>query len=228
MRAMLTVLVVGVLSPIAAAQQPSPSPVTFAKDVAPILQKSCQTCHRPGQIAPMSLLTYEDARPWARAIKQKVSSREMPPWYIDRHVGITKFKDDPSLTDAEIATIAQWADAGAPQGNPVDMPPPRQFSDVDKWHIGKPDIVVTLPKAYELRANGPDEFYDVDVDPGFKEDMYIAAVETKPEAYAFKVVHHATVNMIEDEDEDPVGLFFNEYALGKNGDIFPPNSGRLI
>src|SRR5437764_8621998 len=89
-------------------------------------------------------------------------------------------------------------------------------------------MIVALSKPYELKASGPDEFYDVDVDPGFAEDMYISAVETKPEPYAFKVVHHATVNMIEDEDEDPVGLFFNEYALGKNGDIFPPNSGRLI
>ena len=108
------------------------------------------------------------------------------------------------------------------------MPAPRQFSDVDKWHIGKPDIVVSLPKAYELRANGADEFYDIDVDPGFAEDMYISAVETKPEPYSFKVVHHATANMIEDEEEDPVGFFFNEYALGKNGDIFPENAGRLI
>jgi hypothetical protein len=152
----------------------------------------------------------------------------MPPWYIDRHIGITKFKDDPSLTDAEIATIVKWVDSGAPAGSPADMPKPRQFADVDKWHIGKPDMIVSLPKPYELRANGPDEFYDVDVDPGFTEDMYIAAVETKPEAYSFKVVHHATANMIEDEEEDPVGFFFNEYALGKNGDIFPENSGRLI
>ena len=208
--------------------QAAPAPVTFTKDVAPILQKSCQTCHRPGMMAPMSLLTYQDARPWARSIKAKVSSREMPPWFIDRNVGIQKFKGDPSLTDAEIATITRWVDQGAPAGNPADMPPPRQFAEIDKWHIGKPDMVVSLPKPYELRASGPDEFYDVDVDPGFTEDMYVAAVETKPEAYSFKVVHHATVNMIEDEEEDPVGLFFNEYALGKNGDIFPEDSGRLI
>ena len=90
--------------------------VTFSKDVAPILQKACQNCHRPGAIAPMSLLTYQDARPWARSIKQKVPSREMPPWYIDRHVGINKFKDDPSLTDAEIATITKWVDAGRAGG----------------------------------------------------------------------------------------------------------------
>jgi len=230
-RAGLAMILVASCYPAMSAQPPaatSSSPVTFSKDVAPILQKACQNCHHPGAIAPMSLLTYQDARPWARSIKQKVTTREMPPWYIDRHVGITSFKGDPSLTDAEIAVISRWVDQGAPAGNPADMPPPRQFAEVDKWHIGKPDMVVSLPKAYELKASGPDEFYDVDVDPGFTEDMYISAVETKPEAYSFKVVHHATVNMIEDEAEDPVGLFFNEYALGKNGDIFPDDSGRLI
>ena len=228
-RATLTAAFVAAFSPaIFGAQAPASPEATFSKDVAPILQKACQNCHRPGAIAPMSLVTYQDARPWARSIKAKVTAREMPPWYIDRHVGITKFKDDPSLTDAEIATIARWVDAGAPAGNPKDMPPARQFSDLDKWHIGKPDMVVSLPKPYELRAAGPDEFYDVDVDPGFEEDMYISAVETKPEPYSFKVVHHATANMIEDEEVDPVGFFFNEYALGKNGDIFPEDSGRLI
>ncbi len=230
-RPLLTFVVVGAAltasqTPVTG-QQPAAA-VTFSKDVAPILQKACQNCHRPGAIAPMSLLTYQDARPWARSIKQKVSTREMPPWYIDRHIGINKFKDDPSLTDAEIGIITAWVDQGAPAGNAADMPVARQFSDVDKWHIGKPDMIVSLPKAYELRANGPDEFYDADVDPGFTEDMYIAAVETKPEPYSFKVVHHATANMIEDEAEDPVGFFFNEYALGKNGDIFPEGSGRLI
>lgn len=224
-RAALAFVIAGILCPAASAQQPAT--VTFSKDVAPILQKACQNCHRPGAIAPMSLLTYQDARPWARSIKQKVSSREMPPWYIDRHIGINKFKDDPSLSDAEIGTITTWVDQGAPAGNAADMPVARQFSDVDKWHIGKPDMIVSLPKAYELRANGPDEFYDADVDPGFTQDMYIAAVETKPEPYSFKVVHHATANMIEGDD-DPVGFFFNEYALGKNGDIFPEGSGRLI
>ncbi|HXI27976.1 MAG TPA: hypothetical protein VNG89_06130 [Vicinamibacterales bacterium] len=226
-RATLSIVMVAALDVVAAAQQGS-APVTFSRDVAPILQKSCQNCHRPGAIAPMSLLTYQDARPWARSIKAKVAAREMPPWYIDRHIGITRFKDDPSLTDAEIATIVKWVDAGAPAGNSADLPAPRTFSDNDKWHIGKPDMIVSLPKPYELKANGPDEFYDVDVDPGFTEDMYISAVETKPEAYSFKVVHHATANMIEDEDADPVGFFFNEYALGKNGDIFPEDSGRLI
>ena len=115
------------------------SPVTFSKDVAPIFQRACQDCHRPGAIAPMALLTYEDARPWARGIKQKVTAREMPPWFIDRHVGVRKFKDDPSLTDAEIATITAWVDGGAVRGNPADMPPPRQFADLEQWNNREPD-----------------------------------------------------------------------------------------
>ena len=123
---------------------------TFSKDIAPILERSCQNCHRSGSIAPMALLTYKDARPWARSIKEKVVRREMPPWHIDRNVGITKFKEDPSLTDAEIATISNWVDRGAPEGNPADMPPPRQFSDLDKWQIGKPDLVVSMKKPYRL------------------------------------------------------------------------------
>jgi len=117
-------------------------PVTFSKDVVPILERSCQNCHRPGSIAPMSLLTYKEARPWARSIKEKVVRRQMPPWHIDRNVGITKFKDDPSLTDQEIATIAAWVDQGAPEGNPGDLPPARRFSDLDKWHIGQPDLII--------------------------------------------------------------------------------------
>src|SRR5258705_3152301 len=202
------------------------APVTFTKDVAPILQRSCQNCHRPGSIAPMSLLTYKDARPWARSIKEKVVRRQMPPWHIDRTVGINKFKDDPSLSEKEIATISNWVDQGALEGNPADMPPPRQFEDVDKWHI-KPDLVVSMPKAYMLKAKGGDEYYDIDIDPNLKEDMYISAVETKPDS-GFKVVHHATTNLIEDPEDDPVGLFLNEYAVGKNADLFPENSGRLV
>jgi hypothetical protein len=209
-------------------QNPAPTTgqrqVTFTKDVAPILQRNCQHCHRPGSIAPMSLLTYQDARPWARSIKQKVVAREMPPWHIDRSIGITKFKDDPSLSDADIATIAAWVDSGAPMGNPADMPQPREFSDLDSWFIGKPDIVVTMDKPYVLRPDGPDNIVDVLVDPGFKEDMYVVAIEAKPaDPRSFKVVHHFTTNLVEDPEEDPVGLFLSEYALGKNGDIFPPD-----
>ena len=201
--------------------------VTFTKDIAPLFERSCQNCHRAGSIAPMSLLTYKDSRPWARSIKEKVVRRQMPPWHIDRNVGVNKFKDDPSLSDAEIATISQWVDAGAPEGDPADMPPARQFSDLDKWHIGKPDLIVSMPKPYKLKAQGQDEYYDIDVDPHFTEDMYVSAIETKPDS-GFKVVHHADTNLVEDPEDDPIGLFLNEYAVGKNADIFPANSGRFI
>ncbi|PYQ75951.1 MAG: peroxiredoxin, partial [Acidobacteria bacterium] len=117
--------------------------VTFTKDIAPILQRSCQNCHRPGQMAPMSLLTYQDVRPWVRSIKQRVLSREMPPWGIDPHVGIQSFKNDPSLRQDEVDKIVAWVDAGAPMGRAADMPKPREFDDSAKWHIGKPDLIVT-------------------------------------------------------------------------------------
>jgi hypothetical protein len=211
------------------AQSSGQGPVTFAKDVAPIFQAHCQSCHRFGSIAPMSLMTYEEARPWARSIRAKVVDREMPPWHIDRNVGITKFKDDPSLTDAQVKTIAKWVDDGAPLGNRADLPAPRKFEGDTEWFIGKPDIIVKMEKPYILPKAGPDNIVDVLIDPGFKEDMYVAAIESKPaDPQSFKVVHHFTTNLVEDPEEDPVGLFLNEYALGKNGDIFPPNSGRLI
>src|SRR5436190_5260322 len=118
------------------AQSPAPGPVTFTRDVAPIFQRACQNCHRPGSIAPMSLLTYEDARPWAKSIRARVSHHEMPPWFIDRSVGIQQFKEDPSLRDDEIETIVNWVDAGAPKGDMKDMPPPVQLADLDTWRIG--------------------------------------------------------------------------------------------
>ena len=140
-----------------------------------------------------------------------------------------KFKDDPSLSDREVETIVRWVDSGAPMGNPADLPAPRQFADLQQWYIGKPDVVVTMDTPYILPPSGPDNIVDILVDPGFTEDMYVMAVESKPaDARSFKVVHHFTTNLVEDADDDPVGLFFNEYALGKNGDIFPPDSGRLI
>ena len=109
------------------AQEETVTP-TFAKDVLPVLQRSCQQCHRPGSVAPMSLLTYEDTRPWARAIRDRTAQREMPPWYIERNVGVGAFKEDPSLSDVEIEMIRQWVDAGAPRGDDADAPPPLELS----------------------------------------------------------------------------------------------------
>jgi len=204
--------------------------VTFTKDVAPILQKRCQVCHRPDTFAPMSLLTYEDARPWARSIKQKVLAREMPPWYIDKNVGIHNFRNDVSLSDEEIATIVKWVDSGAPKGVMEDMPPPRKFENSDQWHI-RPDLIVQLPKDQVVPAQAADRWVDVLVDAGLKEDRYIKGIEIKP-IKGFRAVHHASTSMKHDDDPDTgdnvQGVFLNEYALGKNADVFPDGAGRLI
>ena len=120
--------------------------ITFTKHIAPILQRSCENCHRPDGVAPMSLRTYDEVRPWARAIKQRTGigprAGVMPPWYVEKNIGIQKFKNDPSLSADEIAMIAKWADSGAPRGNPADMPPLRTWTDSTKWSIGEPDLVV--------------------------------------------------------------------------------------
>src|SRR5579862_223379 len=133
----------------------SAKPVTFSKDIAPILQKSCQSCHHPGTSAPMSLMTYEETRPWARSIKQRVALREMPPWHLDKTVGIRNYKNDISLSDAEIALIAGWVDSGAAQGNPADLPKPLDFSNENTWFIGPPDLQVTTDD-FKMYAKGSD------------------------------------------------------------------------
>ena len=201
--------------------------VTFAKDVAPILQRSCQTCHREGAIAPMSLLTYEETRPWARAIKDKVQTRTMPPWYIDKNIGVQGFRYDRSLSDAEIETIVTWVDTGAPRGNPADLPPAVEFADRDIWHIGEPDWIVPIPEPFVVPADGANWWGDLFSDSGLTEDRWIKAVETKPSAEGFPVVHHAVTRLQETADADE-GDFLNEYAQGKNGDAFPPGTGRLV
>jgi hypothetical protein len=227
----ILVLLAGIMiAPVrTAAQAPNPNQLTFTKDVAPILQRACQTCHRPGSIAPMSLLTYADARPWARSIRQKVMERQMPPWFIDRNVGIQKFQDDPSLTDAEIGTIVQWVDQGAIGGNPADMPAPRAF-DNDRWTLGTPDLIVTMKDEVTVPAVGADWWPSFTVDTGLTEDRWIKAVETKPSANSQKVVHHAGTSMLfpGDDDEFGQGGALSEYAVGKNADINPEGSGRLI
>jgi len=156
--------------------------VTFAKDVAPDPPEiPVRTVTGRTILRRCRFLTYEDARPWARSIKARVSEREMPPWYIDRNVGVKKFDPDPSLSDAEIATIVKWVDAGAPRGNQADMPPPRRFDDNDRWHIGTPDIVAALPTDIIVKSAAPDRWIDVDMTKvDIPEDRYIKAVEVKP------------------------------------------------
>jgi hypothetical protein len=223
----------------AAAQKPAPGvrQVTFAKEVAPILQRSCVNCHRPGQTAPMSLITYDDARPWARSIKTRVTARDMPPWHLDRNVGIQEFKNDPSLTEQEIDTIVSWVDAGAPRGNPADMPPPRQFAEGSEWQFGKPDLVVRFP-AYKVPATGPDLFPDVFTDLNLTEDRYIRAIQTRPvDRGSQQVVHHAILLQVPGGEDARSGGgdgavdggdFVVEYASGKAPEIYPEDSGILL
>ena len=228
----LVSLVVGTVlmaPPAASAGTQSASEVTFTRDVLPILQRACQQCHRPGSVAPMSLLTYEEVRPWARAIRDKTAQREMPPWYIERNVGVRAFKEDASLTDDEIATIGAWVDAGASRGNPADAPPPLELASLDEWRIGTPEWIVELPETQTIGAVDADHWLDVWADSRLTEDRYIKAVETKPSPDAYRVVHHVATSMRwEEEDGEEGGGFLNEYAMGKNGDIFPDGTGRLI
>jgi type 1 glutamine amidotransferase len=163
------------------AQVPAP---TFTKDVAPILQSRCQVCHRSGEAAPFSLMTYAQARPWAKAIREAVLARKMPPWFADAHYG--KFANDRSLTKKEIDTIVAWVDNGAPQGNPKDMPPPREFAE--GWAIPKPDAVIELPVAFEIPATGTIEYQHILIPAPFATDRWVQFAEARPTDRAR--VHH--------------------------------------
>jgi mono/diheme cytochrome c family protein len=158
--------------------------VTFSRDVAPIFFKSCVNCHRPGEVAPMSLLTYKEARPWARSIKEKVATREMPPWHADPAHGT--FSNDRRLTQEQINTITAWVDQGAKEGNPKDMPAAPRFAD--GWNIGKPDVVLSMSEEFTLDAEGPDEYQYFEIQTNFKEDKYVQMAEARPGNR--KIVHH--------------------------------------
>jgi len=243
---LLAVLVVASVSTIAQAPATFAGEVTFTKDIAPILQRSCQNCHRPDSVGPMSLLTYEDARPWARAMKMRTSLRTlrgaMPPWFVEKNIGIQKFKKDPSLSDEEIAKVAKWADSGAPQGNPADMPPPLHFDSTDKWTIGEPDLVLQSAEV-TVPAVGPDKWGFLGLVPtGLTEDRYVSALEVKevndiPKGaintvggrYGF---HHMSYSSVVQGERDQSGAVDENawpvHEVGRNADIFPPEAGRLL
>jgi hypothetical protein len=204
------------------AEPPCP---TFTKDIAPILQRACQQCHRPGSIGPMPLLTYADVRPWAKAIRQVVLGRDMPPWFLDRRVGIRKFKNDPTLSDDEIGTITRWVDGGSPQGDPANLPAPRRFWEADRWTIGAPDLVVSVSAPFVASASGAESWTDFMVDTGLAEDRYLSAVETLPGADAANLVHHVLTYVVSEDGEEE---FLNAYVAGGHGDIFANDAGRLI
>jgi hypothetical protein len=235
-RLLLFLVAVIVMSTAAVAQDQ----VTFTKDVVPILQQYCQVCHRAGMIAPMSLVTYQETRPWAKAIKAKVLAREMPPWFIDKNVGIQHFDNDISLSDTQISTLVKWADSGALQGSPADMPPPRQFPEGQVWQFGgKPDLTVTLPKDLVVKADGPDWWPDILVDPGLTEDRYIQAMQLIP-TKGYNVVHHVRMLVVrpggtndtdvgsDGEDVAEQGAELHLYQIGTGADVYREGSGFLL
>src|SRR5579863_4387313 len=170
---------------------PSSAPsmgVTFNKDVLPILQRNCQTCHRPGEVAPMSLLNYQEARPWAAAIKTKVLTKEMPPWYADAEFD-GHFLNQRKLTPQEINTIKSWVDSGAPEGDAKDKPAPVDF--VQGWTIGKPDKVVQMPVPFQVPTEGVINYKYVVIPGNFTQDVWVKAAEIRPGNRA--LVHHVVV-----------------------------------
>jgi hypothetical protein len=210
-------------------EHPSRAPVTFSRDISRVFQAKCTQCHHAGTAAPMALTTYEEVRPWARSIRQRVASREMPPWHLDKTVGIRKYKNDLSLSADEIAAVVSWVDAGAPAGNPSDMPPLQQFGPEDVWHIGKPDLVVRMNKTHTMYAKGPDWWIDYFADTGLTEDRWIKAMEVRPGNR--RIVHHVVTYVIEPnppEGTPETGVQLHEYAVGKYGDTFNENTSRLL
>ena len=245
-------VVVGLVAPAGVnAQDTAAKEVTFHRDIEPILQRSCQNCHREESVAPMSLITYDDARPWARAMKRRVSIGPrmgvMPPWYAERDIGIQDYKNDPSLSDDEIAMIGIWADNGAPRGNPSDAPPPIDWR-TGGWTIGEPDHVTVLP-AVVMEGGAPDWWGPLEATPvGIGEDRYVAALEfrevnepldtddaiERDTVGGLYIFHHLTYNtQVLDENGDPVGnddtlTNWPVHEVGRNADIFDDRAGRLL
>jgi mono/diheme cytochrome c family protein len=172
---------------------PNQNAPTFTKDVAPILYNKCVTCHRPGEVAPMSLITYQDVRPWARSIQERVAARVMPPWFADPAYG--HFRNARTLTEQEIDTITRWAGGGARQGNPADLPRLPQFPN--GWQIGTPDVVFEMAADYRIPADGTIDYQYFEVPTNFKEDRWMQAGEVR--AGDSEHVHHIIVSVIEPE-----------------------------
>ena len=227
MRKIATVAAVVVCAGLPGVARAADTSVTFTKDVAPILYKSCVECHRPTMFAPMSLLTYDEARPYARSIKQRVVARVMPPWGADPAHGT--FKNDPRLSQAEIDTIAAWVDGGAVKGADADLPKAPQFAD--GWTIGKPDAVFMMEEDFQIPATGVIPYQYLRVPMQVTEDKWIQAIEIRPSANA--QVHHVLAYT------QPAGQPINQGgALGptniggvtpnKPGIIFEPGVARLL
>ena len=219
-------------------------PVTFTKDIAPIFQEKCEACHRKDSMAPMSLVTYQETRPWARSIKERVVTHQMPPWHLDKTVGIQQFQNDRSLTDEQVALISRWVDAGAPMGNPKDMPPPKQFPNEDEWQLakqyGQPDLVIKS-EPYTMPAVNQDQWWRPMTDIPITEERWVRAVEMRPATKGGRrITHHAIAYLIQNEpktqsavSDDPLtalagGGILMEWAVGKQYDVYRPDTGKLL
>ncbi len=226
-----------------AAAEPVAKP-TFTKDIAPIFQEKCEACHRASSIAPMSLVTFEESRPWARSIKTRVAARQMPPWHIDKTVGVQQFTNDRSLNDDQIETIVRWVDQGAPKGDPKDMPAPKQWPDDQSWNFAKmfgqtePDLIVRSTP-WTQKAGQNDAWWKPTVESGLTEDRWVRAIEIRPGSVkGRKITHHAIARLQQEEtdplaqnldpDGRPIAGTFMEWAVGKQGEIMRPGSGKLM
>jgi mono/diheme cytochrome c family protein len=247
--AALFALAPGLLS---AQESPADGEVTFSRDVAPILQRSCQGCHNPTGVAPMSLVTYQDVRRWAPRIRQKTQLRDragaMPPWYVEKDIGIQHYKYDPSLSDEELATIAAWVDAGAPEGDPAHLPAPLSFESDVFWTAGEPDLVVETEEIF-MEAGTPDWWGEIESVPiPLETDRYVKSVEIREvndvdptdtgraTVGARYIFHHMIWSTRVLGDEDPTLAEFDAstatgwpvHEVGRNADIFDPEAGRLL
>ena len=215
----LTLLAAAAATPHAQPAVASPSDVTFSKDVAPILNRHCVDCHRAGEIAPMSLTSYAEARPWAKGIRAAVTSRTMPPWYADPAHG--EFANNPRLADGDIATLTAWVDAGAPEGDRRDLPP----SPVAPggWTLGTPDRIVVMTAPAQVPASGPRIIADYAIEPlTFEADTYVSAIEVLPSNRT--VTHHAIVNVRDATGTRRIGGF----QPGGATTTYAPGYVRLI
>lgn len=220
MRIELLVATACVLVPLNAAMAETvPRNPTYSRDIAPLFSENCVQCHRPGDIAPMSLLTYEEVRPWAKSIRKVVEERTMPPWHAD--AGIGEFSNDRSLEQHEIDTILRWVKRGAKEGNPSDLPPAAKLGN-EGWRLGKPDLVVRFEEV-ALQAGGPDQFFDLAGDPGLSVDTWIRGIQVRPSNR--KVAHHVIVWQ---KSEEGTQGWLGAWAAGMDPMEFPGNSGRLL
>jgi len=224
-------------------QGPRGTSVTFSKDVAPIFQQKCQVCHQPNSIAPMTLVNYADAKRFASAIKTKVAARVMPPWHVDKNIGVRAFKNDRSLSDEQINTIVSWVDAGAPEGDPKDLPPPATFPDPTGWQFskqfGEPDLILKSPP-YTLAARTQDKWFRPVTDTGITEPRWVRAIEIKPSYPDGRRIVHHVLTTLDQGEEGVTGLahsahdvqtgpgLFMEWAVGKTGEIYNGDAGKLM